>query len=80
MIENPFDNRFFTPELKALLETLYKQTSAVETVVKEAANIVVRSQTVSLSDNTKTFVFSTSAHPNNIITYTSNTSSVDLNK
>lgn len=71
-----FNHRIFTPEMREQLDDILKYSSDTEIIAKEAANVVLR--TKSLSGENRTFTMSTSAHPNDKILYNANTNTVIL--
>lgn len=73
MINDAFNHRFFTPELKEQLQKLYKATLQTEFVVDNASNVLMRES----EDNT-TFALYTSAHPQDVIKYSANENTVYL--
>lgn len=73
-----FDRRHFLPPDQNLLNQFYQFSAQFEDVLKNLPYLLVRVNTISLSDNTDTFVFSTSAHPFDTVEYTSIVDIVDL--
>ena len=73
-----FDRTIFTQKDKDLLDVFYSLSSSSEFFSENAPNILMRVNTESLSDNIDSFVISTSAHPDDTITYTSTFDAIDL--
>lgn len=61
---------------RALVEQLVQQT---QFFAENAPNILLRTNTMHLSNNVDTFVMHTSADPEDVIVYTSETDNFDLN-
>lgn len=73
-----FNRTIFTQKDKDLLNLFYNLSVSSQFVAENAPYILMRVNTVSLSDNTDSFVLSTSAHPDDTITYTSTNDVVNL--
>lgn len=73
-----FDRTIFTQKDKDLLNLFYSLSASSSFAKQNAPYILMRVNTVSLSDNTDSFVLSTSAHPDDTIVYTSTNDQVDL--
>ena len=78
MQKNVFDRIPFTKEDKQLIQQLYSLSGSSQFAKNNAPYILMRVNTISLSDNVDTFVLSTSAHPDDTIFYTSTIDVVDL--
>lgn len=73
-----FNRTIFTQKDKDLLNLFYSLSTSSEFFNENAAYILLRANTVSLSDNTDSFVIYTSAHPDDTIVYTSTIDQVNL--
>jgi hypothetical protein len=67
----------FSEQDRIAIQQLINQTAFYN---ENAPNILLRKVTSSLPNNVDTFVLSTSGKPEDVITYTSNTDEVNLNK
>lgn len=73
-----FDRTIFTQKDRDLLNLFYSLSTASEYFNENAPYMLMRVNTISLSDNTDTFVVTTSAHSDDTIFYTSESDVIDL--
>ena len=77
-MDSIFNRRHFLKPDKELLTRFSSLSGSLTYVIDNLPYVLLRTNTISTSNNVDTFILSTSAHPNSTIEYTSETDLVDL--